>query len=269
MINTLLVKIQYPNFLSLGTKKSFNDKGYNLIDGAIPIKILSPINDEFVSIKKDNKEQIKNTNDLTKEELERYKNKDSDITFHHKEFKGLNTTTLYDVKDTDMNKIDYDRGPLPALFYSSYDEIYDSFVKALYSDGYKVKYEVMDDKFRLDKDNKIISLKKGLNKQIHLLSILDVYTDDISSNQMEKDLLNMVICRRIGIDKEDISFNEFTDWYKKQDMSNVDHLLKLIVNKGRKFANNFNKFYDMEISKNETLYPDENMGLYDDVSLFL
>ena len=88
----MLVKIQYPNFLSLGTKKSFNDKGYNLIDGAIPIKILSPINDEFVSIKKDNKEQIKNINDLTKEELERYKNKDSDITFHHKEFKGLNTT---------------------------------------------------------------------------------------------------------------------------------------------------------------------------------
>ena len=47
-------------------------------------------------------------------------------------------------------------------------------------------------------------------------------------------------------------------------LKTVDNLLKVIVNKGRKFANNFNKFYEIEIQKNESLYPDDEKGLYDD-----
>lgn len=269
VLNTLLIKCQYPNFISLGTKKSFLDQGVQILENAMPIEILTPINEEYVTIKDNGRELIKNVNDLTKSELKRYFNKeDQSITLHHKDFKGLNSTILYDVKDTTMRKIDYDNGPLPALFYSSYDEIYNSFIKALYADGFKIKYVNMDNKFSYDEKSKTISLKQGLNKRVHLLAALEVYTSNVTSNKMEKDVLDMVISRRIGIDKEDVSFDDFKSWYKTQDMNTVDRLLKTITNKGRKFANNFNKFFELEQQKRESLYLDDEKGLYDDLSLF-
>ena len=127
----------------------------------------------------------------------------------------------------------------------------------------------MNNKYSFDEDNKTISLKQGLNKRIQLLTVLDIYTNSISSNDMEKSMLDMVISRRIGIDKEDVSFEKFQLWYKNQDIKTVDKLLKMIVNKGRKFINNFNKFYEIELQKNESLYLVNEKGLYDDLSLFL
>ena len=125
LLNTLLIRSQYPNFLSLGTKKYYKDKGVDLLDTAIPIKVLKPINENFVSIKKDDKEITKSINDLNKTELSKYYDKDNqDIVFHHNEFKGLRSIELYDVKDTTTDKLDYDQGPLPALFFSTYDESY-------------------------------------------------------------------------------------------------------------------------------------------------
>ncbi|WP_301082359.1 hypothetical protein [Thomasclavelia cocleata] len=269
VLNTLLIKCQYPNFLSLGTKQFYKDQGIKLLDNAIPIEILTPINEEYISIKENEQELVKNIKDLSKQEIKKYFDKeDKSIVFHHKDFKGLNSTILYDVKDTDMRKVDYDKGPLPALFYSSYDDIYNSFIKALYADGYKVKYVSMSNKYSFDKDSKTISLKQGLNKRIHLMIALDIYTNNISSNDMEKEMLDMVISRRIGIDKDDVSFERFQSWYKKQDMKTVDNLLKLIVNKGRKFADNFNRFYELDMQKQESLYLDDEKGLYDDFSLF-
>ena len=43
----------------------------------------------------------------------------------------------------------------PALFSNNYNDIYNSFVKAMYADGYKVKYcNNLDTKFSYDKDDK-------------------------------------------------------------------------------------------------------------------
>lgn len=269
VLNTLLIKCQYPNFLSLGTKQYYADQGIKLLDNAIPIEILTPINEEYVSVNEDDKKTIKKIKDLNKQELKKYFDKeDKSVVFHHKDFKGLNSTILYDVKDTNTRKIDYDNKPLPALFYSSYDDIYNSFIKTLYADGYKVKYVSMNNKYSFDKDSKTISLKQGLNKRMHLMITLDIYTNNIASNDMEKEVLDMVISRIIGIDKEDVSFDRFQSWYKQQDMKMVDNLLKLIVNKGRKFADNFNKFYELDMQKKESLYLDDEKGLYDDFSLF-
>lgn len=55
VLNTLLIKYQYPNFLSLATKRSYLNQGVKLLDSAKPIQILTPINDEYVSIKQNNK----------------------------------------------------------------------------------------------------------------------------------------------------------------------------------------------------------------------
>lgn len=270
VLNTLLIKYQYPNFLSLATKRSYLNQGVKLLDSAKPIQILTPINDEYVSIKQNDKKIIKNIKNLTKQELKAYLDKkNKDIVFHHKDFKILNSITLYDVKDTTIKKVDYDTGPLPALFYSTYDEIYNSFIKTLYANGFKVKYVTMNNKYSFDENNKTISLKQGLNKRIQLLTILDIYTNSISSNDMEKSMLDMFILRRIGIDKEDVSFEKFQLWYKNQDIKTVDKLLKMIVNKGRKFINNFNKFYEIGLQKNESLYLINEKGLYDDLFLFL
>lgn len=265
LLNTLLVREQYPNFLSLGTKKSFNDMGIKLLDNAKPILILRPINEEFVSIKKDNKEVIKSINDLNRTELKQYYDKDNqDIVFHHNNFIKLERLKVYDVKDTTMNKLDYEQEPLPALFFSSYDDIYNSFVKALYADGYKIKYTEMFDKISFNKDDNTFSLKKGLNKKTHLLLLLDTYTNNVSTNKMEKDMLDMVISRHLGIDKDGVEYDSFNKWFKQQDPKKVDHLLKVLISKGRKFTNNFNRFYEMELQEKQKSYIYEENDLYDD-----
>jgi len=61
----------------------------------------------------------------------------------------------------------------------------------------------MDNKYSFDEESKTISLKQGLNKRIQLLSALEIYTNNATSNKMEKDMLDMVISRRIGIDKDE------------------------------------------------------------------
>lgn len=269
LINTLLIRYQYPNFLSLKTKNAFKEMGYEVSSTATPIKILTPIHDEFVSIGNNVDEVIKNKKDLTQEELQMYQDPNNPyVTLHHKDFKGLRTTELFDVKDTNMDKVNYEQESLPALFYSSFDEIYNSLVKAIYCDGYKVRYEDIQQKVSLNKEENVISWKKGINNQIHLLLLLDTYTKDNSSNDMEKKLLEMTIARRIGIENKEIDFQEFSDWYKKQDMENVDHVLKLIVGKGKRFSDNFQRFYEKEMSENKELFSDE-IDLYDDYNISL
>jgi len=263
--NTLLVDYQYPNFLDLATKQKYLKNGYSLLDNAKSINILSPDNDTYVKINDGNNERIELLANLTDEEKRRFDDpSDKSITIHHKEFKGLNVLELFDCKDTNMAKKDYKNLELPALFESSYNDIYNSFVKAMYADGYKVKYcDNLDTKFSYDKDNKTINIKNGLNSQIKILSLLDVYSTELSSNTFEKELLKHVISKGIGIDDDFSEKHSIIDWYKKTDFQSVEKTLKLLSCKGRKFVDNFNRFFDME----EKSYTYESVPLYDDYTL--
>lgn len=263
--NTLLVDYQYPNFLDLSTKQKYIKNGFTLSDNAKSINILTPDNDIYVSIKTGNDERVELLDNLTNDELEKYNDpNDKSITLHHKEFKGLNILELFDCKDTSMTLKDYKSFEYPALFSNNYNDIYNSFVKAMYADGYKVKYcNNLDTKFSYDKDDKTIYIKNGLNNQIKILSLLDVYVDNLSNNSFEKDLLKHVISKGIGIEDEFDEKHSLIDWYKKTDIKSVDKTLKLLSSKGRKFVDNFNRFFDME----EKIYPYENVSLYDDYTL--
>jgi len=263
--NTLLVDYQYPNFLDLATKQKYLNNGFSLSDNAKGINILTPDNDIYVSIKNGNDERVELLDNLTSDELKKYNDpSDKSITLHHKEFKGLNVLELFDCKDTSMTLKDYRSFEYPALFNNDYNDIYNSFVKAIYADGYKVKYcDNLDSKFSYDKEDKTIYIKNGLNKQIKILSLLDVYVSNLSNNSFEKDLLKHVISKGIGIDDEFDDKHSLIDWYKKTDIKSVDKTLKLISSKGRKFVDNFNRFFDME----EKYYPYENVSLYDDYTL--
>ena len=260
--NTLLVDYQYPNFLDLATKQKYQKDGFTLSNNAKGINILSPNNDIYVSIKNSNDERVELLDNLTSDELKKYNDpNDKSITLHHKEFKGLNILELFDCKDTSMTLKDYRSFEYPALFSNDYNDIYNSFVKAMYADGYKVKYcNNLDSKFSYDEDDKTIYIKNGLNKQIKILSLLDVYVNNLSNNSFEKDLLKHVISKGIGIDDEFDEKHSLIDWYKKTDIKSVDKTLKLLSSKGRKFVDNFNRFFDME----EKFYPYENVSLYDD-----
>lgn len=263
--NTLLVDYQYPNFLDLATKQKYIKNGFTISNDAKSINILSPNNDIYVSIKSENNERVELLDNLNNEELQKYNDpNDKSITLHHKEFKGLNIIELFDCKDTSMALKDYKHFEYPALFQSNYNDIYNSFVKAIYADGYKVKYcDNLDTKFSYDKDSKTIYIKNGLNNQIKILSLLDVYINELSNNTFEKDLLKHVISKGIGIDDNFDDKYSLIDWYKKTDIKNVDKTLKLLSSKGRKFVDNFNRFFDME----EKYYPYENVSLYDDYNL--
>ena len=263
--NTLLVDYQYPNFLDLSTKQKYIKNGFTLSDNAKSINILTPDNDIYVSIKNGNDERVELLDNLTNDELQKYNDpNDKSITLHHKEFKGLNILELFDCKDTSMTLKDYKSFEYPALFSNNYNDIYNSFVKAMYADGYKVKYcNNLDTKFSYDKDDKTIYIKNGLNNQIKILSLLDVYVNNLSNNDFEKDLLKHVISKGIGIEDEFDEKHSLIDWYKKTDIKSVDKTLKLLSSKGRKFVDNFNRFFDME----EKIYPYENVSLYDDYTL--
>lgn len=263
--NTLLVDYQYPNFLDLSTKQKYIKNGFTLSDNAKSINILTPDNDIYVSIKTGNDERVELLDNLTNDELEKYNDpNDKSITLHHKEFKGLNILELFDCKDTSMTLKDYKSFEYPALFSNNYNDIYNLFFKAMYADGYKVKYcNNLDTKFSYDKDDKTIYIKNGLNNQIKILSLLDVYVDNLSNNSFEKDLLKHVISKGIGIEDEFDEKHSLIDWYKKTDIKSVDKTLKLLSSKGRKFVDNFNRFFDME----EKIYPYENVSLYDDYTL--
>ena len=139
--NTLLVDYQYPNFLDLSTKQKYIKNGFTLSDNAKGINILTPDNDIYVSIKNGKDERVELLDNLTNDEPQKYNDpNDKSITLHHKEFKGLNILELFDCKDTSMTLKDYKSFEYPALFSNNYNDIYNSFVKAMYADGYKVKY---------------------------------------------------------------------------------------------------------------------------------
>lgn len=260
--NTLLIDYQYPDFLDLGTKNKYNKQNINILDNATKINILSPDNDIYVRVKSNDNEEIKLLDTLNQDELNKYNDlKDNSVKFHHKDFKGLNITELYDCKDTDMKKEDYKQYDLPALFYSDYNDIYNSFVKAIYADGYKVSYvDNLDTKYFYDRNNKTINIKNGLNCRMKMLCLLEVYSSNITTNEFDKKLLCYAINKNIGIDDNFLENTSLLEWYKKTDFKDVEHSFKLLSSKGRKFINNFNRFYSLE--DKELVY--ENSSLYDD-----
>ena len=108
-------------------------------------------------------------------------------------------------------------------------------------------------------------MKKGVNDRIKVLSMLDIYTSDNANNDFEKELLKYSICKGIGIDTDFDDKFDLYDWYKKTDFNDVEKSFKLISSKGRKFINNFNKFFSIE-KKNFEYIP---LGLYEDYNLSL
>ena len=265
--NTLLIDYQYPFFLDLGTENKFKKNGFTILNNAKKINILSPDNDVFVKVKNNDKEEILPYTSLTDKEKEKLNNpNDKSITLDHTELKGMNIIELYDCKDTTMEQKDYKSLELPALLLFDYQDIYNSFVKALYADGYKINYcNNLKNKFDYDKDNKTINLKKGINDRIKVLSMLDIYTSDNANNDFEKELLKYSICKGIGIDTDFDDRFDLYNWYKKTDFNDVEKSFKLISSKGRKFINNFNKFFSIE-KKNFEYIP---TGLYEDYNLSL
>lgn len=260
--NTLLIDYQYPNFLDLGTENKYNKQGIKILDNATRVKILSPNNDIYVRIKDNTTERIELLSNLNDDELKRYNNPtDFSITLHHKKLKGLNIMELIDCKDTNMTKNDYKEFDLPSLFYCDYNSIYNSFVKAIYASGYKVNYcDNIDNKFLYDKNNKTINIKNGLNSKTKMLCMLEVLSSDITNNDFDKNLFSYAINRSIGIDDRFMDNVSVIDWYKNSDIQNVEHSLKLLSSKARKFTNNFNRFYEIE-KKN---FDYDNTNLYDE-----
>jgi len=263
--NTLLIDYQYPDFLDLGTENKYHKQGINILDNATRINILSPSNNIYVRVKDNDTERIELLNNLNDNELSRYNDPNNpSVTLHHIELKCLNIIELIDCKDTSMTKDNYKNFDLPSLFYCDFNDIYNPFVKAIYSCGYKVNYcDNIDSKFLYDKTNKIINIKNGLNNKTKMLCMLDVYSSDITDNDFDKNLFSYAIKRSIGIDDFFMDNTSVTDWYKNSDIKNVEHSLKLLSSKARNFTNKFNKFYDLD--KNNFNY--DNMSLYEEFNL--
>lgn len=163
-----------------------------------------------------------------------------------------------------MTLKDYKHIGLPALYQHNYNDVYNSFVKAMYCDGYKIKYvDNLDSKYFFDEENNVIHLKNGLSNRIKIHCLLEVYSNNITDNDFDKELLKHTISTGVGIDDNFNDRYNMLDWYKNNDINNVIHTFKLISTKGRKFIDNFNRFFDIE----KKSYTYEKTSLYDDYSM--
>ncbi len=261
--NSLLIDYQCPYYLDLNTLHKYTKENIKLLDNANKIQILSPENITYVSVNINNQITIKLIDELSSEELKKYYDpKDKTIIFHHTDFKGLNIIDLYDCKDTNMKKENYITKDPPPLFYSDYKDIYNSFVKALYTNGYKIIYcDNMKNKFFFDKESKTINIKNGLNYKMKIMCILDVFSSDITSNEFDKKLFEYAINNSLGIEDNFVDKVSLLDWYKESNIEDVERTFKLLSTKGRKFINNFNKFYQLELKEIKSIDLNQNVNI--------
>lgn len=79
---------------------------------------------------------------LTEEEQKKYKDKNDDsITFYRQKLKGFSLGNVFDASDTDMPLDIINEELNPIIEDKRADEIMDCFIKTIYNDGFKAKFE--------------------------------------------------------------------------------------------------------------------------------
>lgn len=266
----------------VASEATFSKMGYKKNDGDIGIKILIPSFLSFVKIKENNDYTIKPLYLLTKEELKKYRDsKDDSIVFHEKKLTHFNVGTVYDATQTNMPLEIINEKLNPVLEDIRADEITDVFVKAIYRDGFKVKYEdniTSGAKGYCDHENKLIVVKKDLGNLMRLKIVVHEYAHMLAHqhlkennkeyqehrNQYESEAegIAYIVCKYLGLDTRDYSMMYLYSWSKEKDFKELDISLNTIVNYSKKIINNYEIMQQKHINMDSMLEP-----LYDDVNI--
>lgn len=264
--NQILIWLQRPNANYVTSFKTIGDMGYKLNKGSKGIKIFIPNFYNLAKIKVgDEKYECKPYFLLSDEEKKIYKDKNDDrISFYKQKLSGFSLGNVFDVSDTDM-PLDTINAELDPIMYDlNADDIIDCFIKTIYNDGFKVKYEELKDgtKGYCDYKTNTLVIRDGMSNVMKLRTLIHEYAHAIAHNHLkdnnkdyrdhrnkyesEAESIAYVVSKYLGIDTKDYSSNYLYSWSKEKDFKELDDSLSTIVKNSKKIIANFNKFYDRE-----------------------
>ena len=156
----------------------------------------------------------------------------------------------------------------PTLEDTSADGVTDVFIKAIYKDKYKIRYEDITTgaKGYCDLNNSEIVIKKGLSNLMRLKVVIHEYAHALAHRHLkennkeyiehrnqyetEAESIAYVVSKYLGLDTSNYSLNYLYSWSKEKDFKEIEDSFNTIVNYSKKIIRNYNKMYE------------ENLGLY-------
>lgn len=156
----------------------------------------------------------------------------------------------------------------PVLDDPRADYATDIFIKAIYKDGFKVKYENIESgaKGYCDLVTNTIVIKNGLNNLMRLKVIIHEYAHALAHNHLkennkeykehreqyesEAESIAYVVSKYLGLETKDYSIMYLYSWSKNKDFSEIDDSFNTIVNYSKKIINNYQKMLSKEVEYN-------------------
>ncbi len=247
--------------------------GYKINTGEKGIKILIPNFLTIVKIKT-NTPNVYDTKPLfmlTEEENQIYRDKSDDrITFFKYKLSNFKVGNVFDASQTDMPLDEIEEQLNPVLDDPSADGIADTFIKTIYKDGFKVRYEDIESgaKGYCDVKDNVIVLRKDLSNLMKLKVLVHEYAHGLAHQHLKDDgkdyhihrnkyeteaeSIAYVVSKYLGLDTSNYSLTYLYSWSKEKDFKEIDDSFSTIVNYSKKIIENYKKMYE------------ENLGLYSD-----
>ena len=265
--NQYLIWLQKPDSKYVTSFNAFSKMGYYINKGEKGIKILFPVFLKFIKVDtNDSQFKIKPIYLLTEEELKKLKDKeDNSVTFYKEKATYFKVGNVLDVSQTTMPFEEIDSSLNPILEDSRADGITDIFIKAIYKDGIKVKYEDIDSgaKGYCDFDNKTIVVKKNLSDLMRLKVIIHEYAHSLAHTHLkdnnkeyqehreqyesEAEAIAYVVSKYLGLDTKNYSMTYLYSWSKNKDFKELDDSFETINRFSKKIIKNYEEIYDKEL----------------------
>lgn len=265
--NQYLIWLQKPDSKYVTSFNAFSKMGYYINKGEKGIKILFPVFLKFIKVDtNDSQFKIKPIYLLTDEELKKLKDKeDNSVTFYKEKATYFKVGNVFDVSQTTMPFEEIDSSLNPILEDSRADGITDIFIKAIYKDGIKVKYEDIDSgaKGYCDFNNKTIVVKKNLSDLMRLKVIIHEYAHSLAHTHLkdnnkeyqehreqyesEAEAIAYVVSKYLGLDTKNYSMTYLYSWSKNKDFKELDDSFETINRFSKKIIKNYEEIYDKEL----------------------
>ena len=265
--NQYLIWLQKPDSKYVTSFNAFSKMGYYINKGEKGIKILFPVFLKFIKVDtNDSQFKIKPIYLLTEEELKKLKDKeDNSVTFYKEKATYFKVGNVFDVSQTTMPFEEIDSSLNPILEDSRADGITDIFIKAIYKDGIKVKYEDIDSGAKGDCDfnNKTIVVKKNLSDLMRLKVIIHEYAHSLAHTHLkdnnkeyqehreqyesEAEAIAYVVSKYLGLDTKNYSMTYLYSWSKNKDFKELDDSFETINRFSKKIIKNYEEIYDKEL----------------------
>lgn len=262
--NQCLIWLQNPDAKYVASFKTFSKMGYKVNKDETGMKILIPSFLKFVKIKTGaDTFDIKPLFMLNENELKKYKDKNDDsITYYNEKVTNFRIGSVFDASQTNMPLEQIEERLNPVLDDPKADSITDIFVKAIYRDGLKIKYDKIGTgaKGYCDHKNKEIVISDVLGSDIKLKVLIHEYAHALAHQHLENngkeysehrekyeteaESIAYVVSKHLGISTNDSSASYLYSWSKNKDFQEIEDSFSMIVNNSKKIINNFEKMYE-------------------------